>query len=81
MVTWDRSFDDKSHDFTAYDGSLTVGRTYRHWDGKRWQRFFQQVPGKSGIEDSKQEAADAILQAYENWNSRGINGQTDTISK
>ena len=70
MVTWDRSFDDKSHDFTAYDGSLTVGRIYRHWDGKRWPWFFQQFPASSGYEDSRQKAIDALLLAYERWKSQ-----------
>lgn len=67
MVKWRRSFPDKSHDFTAYDGELTVGRIYRHWDGVRWQWFFQQIPASSGYEDSRQAAIDAILTAYENW--------------
>lgn len=70
MVKWRRSFPDKSHDFTAVDGELTVGRIYRHWDGVRWQWFFQQIPGRSGIEDSKQEAIDALLQAYERWKTQ-----------
>ncbi len=66
-ITWYRSDADKSYDFTARDGEIKVGRIYRHFDGQRWQWFFQQIPGRSGIEDSRQEAIDALLQAYERW--------------
>lgn len=66
-ITWDRTFPDKSYDFVARDGDLTVGRIYRHWDGVRWQWFFQQDPASSGYENSRQEAIDALLEAYERW--------------
>ena len=67
MVKWRRSFPDTSHDFTAYDGEITVGRIYRHWDEKRWQWFFQLIPASSGCGNSRQEAIDALIQAYEAW--------------
>ena len=66
-IEWKRSFGGRPYDFTAFDGEVTVGRTYRHFDGKRWQWFFQQIPGRSGIEDSRREAIDALLQAYDSW--------------
>lgn len=66
-ITWTRTFPDKSHDFVAKDGDLTVGRIYRHWDGVRWQWFFQQIPATAGDSESRQEAIDALLEAYERW--------------
>ncbi len=49
MVKWRRSFPDKSHDFTAMDAGLTVGRIYRHFDGRDGSGSFSIFPRDIGI--------------------------------
>lgn len=58
---WRRTFDgEKPCDFTFEPHGVTVGRIYRHHDGKRWQSFRWLPSTANAIHDSKEDAARVI---------------------
>jgi hypothetical protein len=59
-MQWQRSYQGAQYDFTLYKDGEPIARIYRHQDKKRWQWFWQVMPGESGVCNSKDEAVKQI---------------------
>jgi len=71
-LQWRRTWEDSSHDFSARDGDLLVGRTYRHTGGPTGGKWFWSMIAKignrvgtdSGTAEERDEACLAVERSY-----------------
>jgi hypothetical protein len=71
-LQWSRTWTDRSHDFSAYDGELLVGRVYRILGGpadRQWRWSLMALVGNrratdSGVADDRDSACMAMERAY-----------------
>lgn len=78
-LAWTRTWEDRSHDFSARDGELLVGRVYRMMGGPadrkwRWSMFAivrNRHGTAGGVVDDRDEACMTVEDAYR-WLSQRI---------
>ena len=71
-LQWSRTWPDSSYDFSARDGDVLVGRTYRHTGGPSGNRWFWSMIAKvgnrvgtdSGTADDRDEACLKVERHY-----------------
>jgi hypothetical protein len=47
-LRWQRTWEDRSYDFAAFDGELRVGRIYRHEGGPSGNKWWWSMTAKIG---------------------------------
>ena len=68
---WSRTWPDRLHDFIAADGERQIGRVYKlpsieeQWKWAMTASIGNRLGSKAGIEDTRDEACDAVEIAYE----------------
>ena len=72
LYTWQCTWPDRSHDFSAKDGDLPIGRVYRMTGGpgdKKWRWTMTAALGNrlgadGGVADNRKEACRLVEQSY-----------------